>query len=146
MNHLFLLFVVASESALTDSRHMDRCFVSVRNFFEFQDVSWLLEKADTDTVLLFLLRVCYFQHPRDGSYSLNPESVRKPNIPSFEKYHFQLIDKTILKEAKNNLLKNPIRPNHILDDIDDVNQSDVWPICVAAIAMSIALLIRRFNS
>ena len=63
-------------------------------------------KDDIDVVLLYLLRMCYFDHVReDGEYSMHTVyAQRKGAVESFTDYEFALLTAAINEEQANRSL------------------------------------------
>lgn len=107
---LAILAWMGTASREQDQEHMARCMPATRRFVsEGGDaIEWLLEQAkdDIDVVLLYLLRMCYFDHVReDSEYSMNTVyAQREGAVESFTDYEFALLTAAINEEQANRSL------------------------------------------
>ena len=105
MNVFFLLSILGASHALPDIAHMQKCLPAVRSFIADggDSVDWLFEKAnnETDVVLLYMLRMCYFHHERDDLHQYNAKRLFSKvagSVESFGDYEFELLTQAIKQE------------------------------------------------
>lgn len=107
---LAVLALMGSASREQDQEHMARCMPATRRFVSEggEAIEWLLDQAkdDIDVVLLYLLRMCYFDHVRgDGEYVMHTVyAQRKGAVESFTDDEFALLTAAINEEQANRSL------------------------------------------
>lgn len=81
---------------------MARCVTSVRLFVESggPSIDWLTEKAnnDIDSVLLYLLRLCYYHSTPSDELQTVFDSI-KTSVASFSPYELTLLQNVLADEA-----------------------------------------------
>ncbi len=139
---LFLLSTIGY-ATVTDSHHMQSCVVCVRDAVSAAHsiIDGLTHQADgkVETVILYLLRVCYFSMNRtEGEYSVEKlYTLATRSVPSFTHHEFKVLEEITRMEA--------------FARIDDKLKTDYWttdewgiPTAIAVITFaSMFFLIRR---
>lgn len=140
------LLLLASAAEIPDAVHLRACVSSVRSFVSDDNpgVDWLLEKAnqDLDTVVLYLLRMCYFHHQRVvDAYSMQPVfDSTKSTVSGFSEYEFQLLAEIVKEEASEG-------SEYRLDESIKLEApSGAWEITAVVLAVGIPLALFRRRS
>ena len=101
-----LALILTTASGLSDFHHMRNCVTSVRVFVSDggEPIEWLRTKArgDDDTVLLYLLRLCYFYQTDKAGVPYDMPALysrHKESVASFTDEEFALLSEVIRQEA-----------------------------------------------
>ena len=107
---LITLLLGSAAAAVSDLTHMKSCVTSVRSVISDggEEIDSLYKKANynTDTVLLYLLRMCYYHHDRSSvEYDMSALlSTHKTKVDRFTQKEFDLITEVTREEAINQSL------------------------------------------
>ena len=104
----------------SEQDHMSHCLPAVRKFMTdgSDSVEWLFEKAneETDVVILYLTRMCFFHHPRsEEKYDMAPVFKQVTDkVASFDQDEFDLLSEAVRLEI--------VRGQYFQDYIDAVTE------------------------
>ena len=98
---------------IDDTMHMQSCVAAIRSTValggQWIDDLLVQAKNDMDTLVLYLLRLCYFHHPRiTDDYDMRSRLANhRGPVKGFTEIEFALLDSVTRQEAVGNILSKP---------------------------------------